>query len=180
MTHISRRLFLSATVAAALLAAGCATKPEVRSDRDPAADFGAYQTFAFYPHAESDTAGYDSLLAKHLLQATRVQMESRRHVYDERNPDLRVAAYLLVAERHELRSTGGGRFGYRGLGNPVETDTFKQGSLRIDVVDTRRNALVWQGVVEGRLDQAALQTPAATVQAAVGEAFAAYPRAAAQ
>ena len=45
------RLRLAAAGAAVLLAAGCASGPDVRADFDPAADFGRFQTFGFAAQA---------------------------------------------------------------------------------------------------------------------------------
>src|SRR6185312_4759601 len=49
----------------------------------------------------------------------------------------------------------GYRLGYRAWGAypyDIETVSYKQGTLAIDVIDANRNTLVWQGVAQGRLD----------------------------
>ncbi len=84
---------------------------------------------------------------------------------------------VQVADRVELRSvpTGRGFYGYRGLSHGgVETVDYRQGTLRIDLVDSQRRALVWQGVAEGRLDAKAIHSPGPSVDAAVGEIFARF------
>lgn len=172
---VSRRgaLFTLASGAIAALAAGCASRPNVRHDQDPTADLSAYRTFGFYDRVDG---GYSSLVGKHLQKATREQLEQLRYVYSDQNPDLRVAMFLRVAEHPELRSTPGrGPYGYRGWNGGIETVTVREGSLRIDLVDTRRNALVWQGVAEGRVDRKAMRDPGLALHAAVAEIFADYP-----
>lgn len=173
---VSRRGALSTLAAGALaaLAAGCASSPEVRHDQDPTADLQAYRTFGFYEPA--DAGPYASLVGRHLKQAAREQLEHRRYVYTDHDPDLRVAMFLVVEEHPELRSTPGrGRYGYRGWNGGIETVTVREGSLHIDLVDTRRHALVWRGVAEGRVDAKAMREPALTLHAAVAEIFARYP-----
>jgi type IV pilus biogenesis protein CpaD/CtpE len=164
--HLTRRAAL-ATLAA--LMAGCAASPHVRSDQDPDVDLRAYRTFAFYDVPVSAPA---SLIGRHLRQATREQMERQHYVYSEQQPDLRVAMWLVLTEHPELRSTGAYR--YRGRAEGVETMRVREGTLRIDLVDTRRNALVWRGVAEGRVDADTLDQPARAVQQAVAEIFAHY------
>ena len=161
-------------LAAVALAAGCAARPEVRHDQAPGSDLAAYKTFAFY---ESTSAPYSTLLEQHLRQATRTQLERQHYVYDERNPDLRVNYTLLVLDKQELPSLpSAGRFGYRGWNaSTLQTVEYRQGTLAIDLVDAKQNALVWRGVAEGRLDAKAVEQPAATIDAAVGELFARFP-----
>jgi uncharacterized protein YuzB (UPF0349 family) len=172
---ISRRAAIQAIVVAAVaaFAAGCANTPDVWQDQDPAVDLHAYKTFAFYDAPAE--RGYASLVGQHLKQATREQLERQHYVYSEQNPDLRVAMFLLLAKHQELRSTPGrGPYGYRGWNSGIETVSVREGSLRIDLVDAKKNALVWQGVAEGRVDAKALQNPGPALREAVAEIFARY------
>jgi hypothetical protein len=173
----TRRAAGLATLAAiAALAAGCASKPDVRTDQEPGSDLKSYRSFAFY---DSASPAYMSLLEKHLRQAARTQLERANYRYDERNPDLRVNYALQVIEKQEVQSASRGHLGYRAWGyTGVETIDYKQGTLAIDLVDARRNALVWRAVAEGRLDQKAMEQPQATIDAVVGEMFTRFPGAA--
>ena len=184
-----------------LLAAGCASGPTVRVDKDPSVNLRAYKTFAFFeaaarsgplptpplgerggpagsplpplPFAES-AARYTSLQTQHLQHATREQMERLGYVYDGVHPDLRVNVLLHVDERLELHSTPGA-FGYVGFGGRLDSAYYRQGTLSVDLVDARRNALVWQGVAEGRIDTKAGKDPGPAIEAAVSEIFAEFP-----
>jgi hypothetical protein len=168
----SRRAALMALAATSVaVLAACAAPLEVRHDQDPAVDLRTYKTFAFY---DEPALGPASLIGRHLVQATREQLERQQYVYSERNPDLRVALLLLVREHPELRGTPGrGAYGYRGFGG-VEGTLVRDGTLRIDIVDTRRNALVWQGVAEGRVDAKSMRNPGQAVHDVVAEIFARY------
>ncbi len=174
-TSVTRRAVGLAALAFVALAAGCATKPDVRHDQAPGADLGAYKTFAFYE--ASSSASYASLLEQRLRQAARAELERQQYVYDERNPDLRVNYALHVIDKQELQSTpSADRFGYRGwYGNNLHTVEYRQGTLAIDLVDAKRNALVWRAVAEGRLDSKAIEQPGPAIDAAVGELFARFP-----
>jgi hypothetical protein len=173
----SRRLACGAAIAAALAAvAGCASRTEVRRDRDPAANLHAYRTFAFYEPLSVDGSRYSTLLGTRLKQATRAQLERSGYAYSEREPDLRVNLFLAVRERQELRSAAGAHGWYRGLGHGSETVAYRQGTLAIDLVDARRRVLVWQGVAEGRIDREAAESPGRVIDDVVGEIFAGFPR----
>ena len=88
---------------------------------------------------------------------------------------MRVAFALKVDERQELRSTpafGAAPF-YRAFdAYEIETVDYKAGTLTIHLVDAARDALVWQGVAEGRVQREALENPAAAIGAIVAEIFA--------
>jgi hypothetical protein len=173
----ARRAALAAVALAGLIvvAAGCSAPIAVRHDQDPTVDLRRYKTFAFYDAPE---AGPATLIGRHLKQATREQLERQQYVYSEHSPDLRVALLLLVHEHPELRSTPGrGPYGYRGFSGGVESTLVRDGTLRIDLVDTRRNALVWQGVAEGRVDAEAMRNPGQAVRDVVAEIFARYGQA---
>ena len=157
------------------LAAGCATRPDVLAHQEPGADLTAYRTFAFY---ESASPTYMSLAEKRLRSAAREQLERQRYTYDERQPDLRVNYALHVVEKQDLRpASSTGRFGYRVSGG-VESVDYRQATLAIDLVDTRRNALVWRAVAQGRLDTDAMERPGPAIDAVVGQMFTRFPGAA--
>jgi hypothetical protein len=159
---------LAATVAAT---AACASRPDVRHDQDASVDLKAYRSFAFY---DAPALHYTSLLEQRLRQATRAQLERAHYVYDERDPDLRVNYLLHVLDKQELRSTPG--TGYRGWnGARLETVDVREGTLAIDLVDARRNTLVWRAVAEGRIDHKTAQQPGPAIDAVVAELFTRLP-----
>jgi hypothetical protein len=162
--------------------AGCATTADIVVDQDPSANLGSYRTFGFIDDVATDgDASYSSLVTQHLKQATRVELERLGYVYDERAPDLRVNFFLNVAKRQEIRSMpiSGAPVGFLGYGPwrgyGIETVQYKEGTLRIDLVDASRNSLVWQGVAEGKLRREALENPGRAVGAIVAEIFGRFP-----
>jgi hypothetical protein len=182
MTHhrsLTRRAVGLLAVAAALAATvGCASKPEVRHDRAPGADLGAYTTFAFTEFTSDGGSPYASMLAAHLKQATRTQMQRLNYSYDASRPDLLVNLRLIVREKQEVRSTPAayGRFGWRAWpAGGVETVEYRQGTVAIDLIDRAQRTVVWHGAAEGRLDLNALEQPGTAIESAVGEIFATFP-----
>ena len=177
-----------ATVALLLVLTACSSGPAIRSDADPAANFAAYQTFAFLEPLATDKAGYSTLLTARLKEATRRQLEARGYTYDQASPDLLVNFNVNVVEKTEVRSSpsmsaGYGYYGYRagmygawsGYPYDVETTNYRQGTLTIDAVDAERKALVWQGVAEGRIKKKVMENPAPAIDAAVAQIFERFP-----
>ena len=175
---------LSGLMTALALLSACATGPQIRVDQDPAADLAAYRTFGFFDQLATDRAQYTTITTSRLKQATRDQLERKGYRYTEESPDLRVNFFLNVAERQETRSTPQiGFYGYRrglygawsGYPYDVDTVTYRQGTLNIDVVDAKKNALVWQGVAEGRVSEKARRNPGPAIDAVVAEIFTNFP-----
>jgi hypothetical protein len=176
--HNLKRLSL---IGVLVLAAGCASGPSILVDRDPTADLQAYRTFGFYDRQDTDRSRYSTIVTQHLKQATRTELERLGYVYDESAPELRVNFILEVEQRQELRTSPGslGFVGPRGYGAwggyDLTTVSYKAGTLRVELVDAARNALVWQGVAEGTLDGAALENPGATVGRTIAGMFSNFP-----
>lgn len=176
------RSLVALTFTTALVLGGCATGPNVRVDRDPASQPSQYRTFAFYEPSASQPARYSTLTAERLRAATRARLESLGYVYAEQAPEMRVNFVVAVQDRQDVRAsttTPRGVPVYRAWGGYVDLDTvhYKVGTLAIDLVDARRNALVWRGIAEGRLDEKALREPGDTVAQAVNAIFAKLPAA---
>ena len=173
MSNVGHSMLVTCVLVA--LVAGCASRPEVRTDRDRTANMQSYRTFSFYDQLSTDRSQYSTLLSNHLKQATREQLERLNYVYSEESPDLKVNFFLKVADKQELR-TAPGALGYRFYtGRSVETVSYRAGTLGIDLVDASRNALVWEGIAEGRVDSEAMKNPGPALNAVVGEIFAAFP-----
>ena len=173
-------------LAAAALSAGCASRAEIRTDKDPTANIAAPKTFGFFSPLATDKARYSTLVTARLKAATRTQLEKRGYVYSEEAPDLKVNFFVNVQDRQDVRTTApaagrgfyGYRLGYRAWGAypyDIETVSYKQGTLAIDLIDANRNTLVWQGVAQGRLDAKMAKNPTPTIDKVVGEIFANFP-----
>jgi hypothetical protein len=151
-------------------AAGCTSGPAVRVDKSPTVKLNEYKTFGFYEHSATDRAQYSSIMTARLQQATRTQLEKLGYTYDAKDPQLRVNFLLRVTDKQEIHTNIGGLYRPR-LAGSLETVDYKAGTLGIDLVDVRTNALVWQGVAEGRVPRDAVQNPGVAVDGVVAEIF---------
>jgi len=171
-----------ATLALVAILAGCAAAPAMRVETDPQADLRAYKTFGFFEPAGIGERGYSALTSDRLRQATREQLQRLGYTYAERNPDLRVNILLKVEEREETHSVPAsvGRFAYRGwVTYAVEILDYREGTLTIDLVDAKRNAMVWRGVAGDRISRSESRDATDAIDTAVRGLFAPFPRTAA-
>jgi Domain of unknown function (DUF4136) len=181
LTHRLLRAGLAAVAAAALMA--CATGPEIQQDLSPVAEFGRYKTFGYFSPLATDRAGYESVLTSRLKDVTRRIMESKGYAYSEANPDLQLNFFANVQERQEIRSYpyGGGYYGYRrgwygGFGiSGVESYSYQEGTLAIDLVEVRRKLLVWQASATGVVSEEARRNPAGAIEAVVPQMMSTLP-----
>jgi hypothetical protein len=176
------RLWLAA--AAAALVASCASGPKLFVNEDPGADFGRYRTFAFSTPLGTDSPQYSSMLSTFLKDATRRELEARGYRYVESDADLLVNFYVSTKEK--VTSTAGpaygaGYYGYRGMnygvwtGYETQVSQYTEGTLNIDLVDTRQKRLVWEGVAVGRVRDEIRENLKPAVDGVVAQIFAKYP-----
>lgn len=78
--------------------------------------------------------------------------------------------------RHGFRAGYGPGYGF-GFGADFEREVtyITEHALHIDLVDTARNQLVWEGIAEGRLVRGIERNPEGTVREAVPQIFTEYP-----
>ena len=188
--HLPSLRWLLAALLAGLLAA-CATGPRVSSDSDPRADFSAYRSFAFYSPLAIEDKGYASLVSGRMKAAARAEMEARGYRYSEADPDLWLNINAYMQRRTDVNSIPDVDYAYyysyrhRGyVAVPYWHDRttvhrYTEGTMNVDLVDARRNALVWEGIAVGRVtrNQGAAERDAA-IDRTMAAIFARYPHSA--
>ncbi|HTE40611.1 MAG TPA: DUF4136 domain-containing protein [Steroidobacteraceae bacterium] len=184
----------------ALIATGCGTyEPAVRSDFDRAVDFNSYKTFGFPPAAGTDRGGYATLITSHFKEAVRREMSVRGYTFVETNPDLLVNFYSETRDKTAVYPYANGSltlgygYGYRRFGYPrygwysawpfydrdIDVVSYTAGTLKLDVIDAKREQTVWEARVEERLTAQAQDNPQPNIARLVTAMFKKYPRGAA-
>ncbi|WP_424810805.1 DUF4136 domain-containing protein [Roseococcus sp. YIM B11640] len=180
-----RRLVLLAPLAAL---SACAVGPEVRVDYDRNANFAAYRTFGWASPLGTDRSGYTTLTTDRLKAAAEREMTSRGYVYSATAPDLLVNFHGRLQERIQV-SPGPAfappmaYYGYRGyavwpgyaFGSGPFVDQYTEGTINIDLVDRRRDALVWEGVAVAQVTERDRTYPQERIDSSVAAIFARYP-----
>jgi hypothetical protein len=188
---LNNSLRKAVTVAGALLIvagmSGCATD-NIRSDYDPSADFGQYETFNFFPDAGPEQTNYQSFFSKYMVAAITREMQARGYKLSE-DPDILINFNAVLRDKTDVRTTPapmyGGYYGYRGgfydpwmgYGYAQETHVsqYTEGTFNIDLVDARKKKLVWEAVGVGRITEKLLENLEERVNIGVAKAFAKYP-----
>lgn len=186
--HVKKLFLLAAVVGLA----SCASPRQANIDYDRTVDFSQYQTFAFYQEATAtpaDKPAYDPLLDQHFKAAITREMTALGYRLDETAPQLLVNYQTNVENREDVRSSpfsinaGYGYFGRNSafsfgfplFGGRVEKVNYKVGTILIDVIDTNAKRVVWQGVLEGRLSNKAMQNPQQAINDSVALIYQRYP-----
>ena len=121
----------------------------VATDYDRDANFSNYNSFAFYKPG-IDKAQISDLDKKRILRAIETEMTAKGMMKSE-TPSLLVSIFTKERQRVDVYNNnfgygwGWNPWYYGGFyGNNVSRTT--EGSLYIDLIDTKTNELVWQGV----------------------------------
>jgi len=154
---MKRTVFIAA-VACLLIAGSCAPYIYVSQDYDRRADFAGYKTFDWMPRPDkmprSAWAALDRspLLDKRIRDAAEQILAAKGLTRSANSPDLLINFYVGFNDRIDITSWGyfyGPFWGYYwpGLG-PYDVYNYKEGTLVMDFVDSKKNEMVWRGVAE--------------------------------
>ena len=184
LPRASRWLFV--ILAAAMLAA-CATGPQVRTDHDPTADFGQYRTWSFYSPIAMEQSGYSTWISERIKDDVRKEMAARGYRYVESSPDLQVNFQGVVEDKTDVwtmpRSDVQWFYSYRRnayIAMPVwydetQVNRYREGTLTVDLVDAKRNRMVWTGAAIGRVIKRTPEEKLAEIDQAISAINLQYP-----
>jgi hypothetical protein len=189
-SHGSRRRNLGALGALSVLLAACASGLTVRSDIDPAADFGRYQTFDFF-NPMGIEGGYNSpVYGEHFRDAINREMSGRGY-RKASTPDLLVNVTFRADDKVKMTSytrpymsgayygtPGGAQYGSAlgvGVGVSKRATKTTEVSVFIDLVDDREDRMVWQGVAVIDANDKVAQQLRDAIYTAVNAVFEEYP-----
>jgi len=144
----------------ALIMTSCSSV-KVASDYDTQVDFSQYKTFAFYKTG-IDNAPISDLDKRRMLRAIETELLAKGFTKSE-DPDLLVSLFTKAQQRVDVYNNAWGWGGWGpgwgpawgpgwgwGWNQPVAS-TRTEGSLFIDLIDAKKNELVWQGLGRGYL-----------------------------
>ncbi|WP_461149892.1 DUF4136 domain-containing protein [Spirosoma pulveris] len=166
----------------------CSPYRIVRNERDNAAPWTTYRTFAFVDTSRVDpapgTIEFRSTMEQ-VKRAVTTELTKRgyRPVGDNRaagQPDLLVNIGGVVNEKTQTRPTTIyeapryiGQYRYHWQSQDVPVGTYREGTLSIHIVDARKENLVWDAAVSSVLGKKGV-TPA-QIDEAVGKVFTKFP-----
>jgi Domain of unknown function (DUF4136) len=131
------------------LFAGISAAQQVKTDYDRAADFGQFKTYS-WEHVETK----DPLSVDRIKNAVNTALAARGWRQVESGGDVSIVAIQMTSNQETLttfyngfgRGWGWRRFGGGGIGEATTTtETYKIGTLVIDLFDAKAKKLLWRG-----------------------------------
>jgi len=142
---------------------GCSSV-RINSDFDPAADFSSIHTYSWKKvHIQGDALAANPLLYKSIAKAIDRYLQARGFQETDRmTADVLVAIHAGVKEKMRMTQMGHGTRAYysdpwkrplRGRGGPygsrVDVSYYTEGTLIIDIVERKKQELIWRGLGTG-------------------------------
>lgn len=133
----------------------------VTADYDRAVDFNQYKTYAFFKEG-IDQAQVNDLDKKRILTAIDNNLTAKGFTKTDKNPDFVINIFTKAQQQVNVTTNNNfySPYGYYGRGwgsywgpNSTTVTTSIEGTLYIDILDTNKKALIWQGVGSGYLDK---------------------------
>lgn len=133
---------------------------KVMSDYDSKVDFSDYKTFAFYKKG-IDKASVSDLDKRRILRAIESNLMAKGFVKSE-NPDMLISIFTKSREKIDINNNmnnygWGMGFGWGwnpwmwGGANQLNVNQYTEGTLFIDVINKKKNELIWQGIGSGAI-----------------------------
>jgi hypothetical protein len=126
-----------AILALALAVAGCASKPTIRTDVAPGANFAQYQTFSWI--SSGVPAGMNPMLGERIRNGVETALTAKGYTKVDPGPGDLSLAYTVGAERKTDITT------YGAFGRGLDISQYTEGRLTIDAFDTKTQRPVWHG-----------------------------------
>jgi len=139
---------------------GCSSI-SVTVNYDETINFNEYKTFSFERPRQQQVSGQGAtipILTKEIMLEIQPIIESKGLIKaaSKKNADLLVIFYAAVKNRRDVvrpTNRGGRRGGRAGRTRPGRGVRYIEDDLVIDLVDQKREKLVWKGINKGALDR---------------------------
>jgi hypothetical protein len=138
-----------------LLFAGALSAQQVKTDYDRSANFGQYKTYSWEQVKTKDALDVDRI-----KNAVNVSLMAKGWTQVESGGDVSIVAMEITHNQQTLNTFyngfGGGwgwrRFGGGGFGEATTTtETYKVGTVVVDLFDTKSKQLIWRGAASDTL-----------------------------
>jgi len=136
-------------IAMMLLFAGRSSAQQVKTDYDHAANFGQYKTYSWEQVKTKNALDVDRIKS-----AVNAVLAAKGWTQVDSAGDVSIVALETTQNQQTLNTFYdgfGGGWGWRGFGGggfgeaTTTTDTYKVGTLVIDLFDTKTKSLLWRG-----------------------------------
>jgi hypothetical protein len=160
---------------------------KISSDFDRTAAFSSYKTYKFTE--EALTLPVNDLNRNRLLGAVEAELGAKGFTKSDSNPDVLIDLKLKGEQKQTATATSTGGYGGYGYGygyrygwgggfstTTINYDTYVDGTLFVDMIDVKKQQLVWQGRGTKTVDpDANEQKREQNINYAVKQIFMKYP-----
>ncbi len=135
---------------------GCSSVT-VKHDYDPSVDFSKYKTYKWgIANDPNDALLKNQLILDRVYYAIYLSLEKKGFKKIESDPDFIVYPHGTTKEKTDIQNWGYGYGGWWGAGpygawggGNIDVTQYTEGTLIIDIVDIKKNQLIWRGVGKG-------------------------------
>ena len=147
----------------ALVGSACSPSVTYNSDYDPTADFSNLRTYQWAertPSGDDDPRVYNDITMRKVRHAADLALQDIGMREVGQNPDVLVAWHGAINGKMSLQTVssnygyGWGWYGpgYGGMGSSTTyVNEWDEGTLIIDIIDAKRNELMWRGSAQAEL-----------------------------
>lgn len=148
------KIFKITIILVAFMLASCSTV-KVTTDYDTSTDFSKYKTFAFYKKG-IDKAEISDLDKRRILKAIESELLAKGFTKSE-NPDILVNIFTKSRRKVDIYNNYnywyyGWYPWYYGPNFGVQVSEYTEGTLFVDLIDSSKKELAWQGIGSGGLN----------------------------
>ena len=159
-----------------LLAASCSTV-KVTSDFEKGAPFASYKTYAFTPEAMN--LNIQDINRRRLITAVEHELSLKGFTKAD-NPDVLIDLKVTGEKKQTATATNMGRYGFRygwgGATTTINYDSYLEGTVFINMIDSNEKEVVWQGRGVGTVDpNASAEKKEKKINSGVQKIFTTYP-----
>jgi len=129
----------------------CAFQYDIVSEAESDTDFQMYKTFNIIHDNHGFEIGADPVNKKRIDQAVQKEFRDIGYVYAKK-PDLQIAWFIKMDTKLEQGIYNAYYTKWR-YPRAMDVYEYQQGSLVIDVIDTRTGMVVWHAKVSGKVEE---------------------------
>ncbi len=161
----------------------CSPTMNVTTDYNKSTNFSQFKTYSF-KHFETQQNTISELNRDRIIKAVKGELNKKGMTENDDNADVYVNVVAMFKNKQEVTGYSD-YYGYGGMYRPymygpgfsttqVEVSDYKDGSLFIDIVESKENKLVWEGIGNSRID-GPVKNPDTVIPQAIAKIMANYP-----
>jgi hypothetical protein len=163
-----------------LLALSSCSTMKVYSDFDRDTSVKNYSTFGWPETKQLETKNnplyYNELNEKRIKNEVSAQLKNNGYQFAEANAQLSVHYHIVLEDRTAINPEPFGSYGQDWVNRNVNVREFREGTLIIDLMDSKTNNLVWRGWAANFLDEDRPDQMEAQLNTAIRKIFEKFPK----